>query len=249
MVQEKTQINSIVLSTPPLPPKVVAQLASWHIHTVQDLMDMGVVKAFLLLKQAGLTLTFSTLWSLESITTGIPVQQISIEKKNSLKNLVKQALPVAVFPEQNTLEHYMKCALEEAKKAFGIQEVPVGCIVVKDGQIIGSGFNHCMAKNSVMQHAELVAMTQAMAFLNHCRLENCDLYVTLEPCAMCAGAILQARVKRVVFGAREPQMGAAGSVVNLFASSKLNTHTAILGGVLAQESQNLLQTFFQNRRE
>ena len=128
-------------------------------------------------------------------------------------------------------------------------EVPVGAVEVRQGEIIGRGTNACVAEHSVCRHAEIAALTEAGRRLGNYRLDGCDLYVTLEPCSMCAGAIMQSRIRRLIDAAAEPKTGAAGSVLDLFANRQLNPHTAVQGGVLAGESAQLLQRFFQERRQ
>ncbi len=142
----------------------------------------------------------------------------------------------------------MREALSQAREAAAAGEVPVGAVVVRDGQVIASGRNAPLAGHDPTGHAEIVALRAAAQALGNYRLDDCELFVTLEPCAMCSGAMLQARLKRVVFGALEPKTGAAGSVVDLFASKQLNHQTAVQGGVLANESAALLQSFFSGRR-
>ena len=142
----------------------------------------------------------------------------------------------------------MQAALAEARAAMAAGEVPVGAVVVKNGQIIATGRNSPIDAHDPTAHAEMVALRAAAKALGNYRLDECELFVTLEPCAMCSGALLQARIKRVVFGATEPKTGAAGSVLNLFAEERINHQTAVQGGVLAEESGALLQTFFGERR-
>ena len=142
----------------------------------------------------------------------------------------------------------MQAALAEASAAMAAGEVPVGAVVVKNGQIIATGRNSPIDAHDPTAHAEMVALRAAAKALGNYRLDECELFVTLEPCAMCSGALLQARIKRVVFGATEPKTGAAGSVLNLFAEERINHQTAVQGGVLAEESGALLQTFFGERR-
>ena len=144
--------------------------------------------------------------------------------------------------------HWMRLALDEARLAAQEGEVPVGAVVVKDGQLIGSGRNASIAAHDPSAHAEIVAMRAAAAALGNYRLDGCELFVTLEPCAMCSGAMLHARLKRVVFGATDPRTGAAGSVMNIFAHSQLNHQTQVQGGVLATEAALQLQAFFKPRR-
>ena len=142
----------------------------------------------------------------------------------------------------------MQLALNEARKAMAGGEVPVGAVVVRNGQVIGIGRNAPIDAHDPTAHAEINAIRAAAKVLGNYRLDDCELYVTLEPCAMCSGAMLHARLKRVVFGAADPKTGAAGSVLNLFDEDKLNHQTALKGGVLAQESATLLQSFFSERR-
>lgn len=143
----------------------------------------------------------------------------------------------------------MQQALELARIAADAGEVPVGAIVVKDGAIIGRGSNAPISTSDPTAHAEIRAMRDAATHLGNYRLVDCTLYVTLEPCAMCTGAIQHARIARLVYGASDPKTGACGSVVNLMAEPKLNHHTDITKGVLAQECGAMLSAFFAARRK
>ncbi|HEX9276087.1 MAG TPA: tRNA adenosine(34) deaminase TadA [Casimicrobiaceae bacterium] len=145
-------------------------------------------------------------------------------------------------------ERWMREALALARAAQDRGEVPVGAVVVRDGTIIGRGGNAPIAANDPTAHAEIAALRSAAAALGNYRLPDCDLYVTLEPCAMCAGAIMHARVRRLVFGARDPKTGACGSVIDLFAEARLNHHTRVTGELLATECGALLSAFFAARR-
>ena len=142
----------------------------------------------------------------------------------------------------------MQLALEQARIAESQGEVPVGAVIIKDGQVVAVGHNQPIGSHDPTAHAEIVAMRAAAAALGNYRLDGCALYVTLEPCSMCAGAILESRVQQVIYGAREPKTGAAGSVINLFDLAQLNHHTAITSGVLEAESRELLTQFFLSRR-
>ncbi len=146
-------------------------------------------------------------------------------------------------------ETFMREALILARQAAGEGEVPVGAVVVKDGTVVGRGYNRPLSRRDPTAHAELVALREAAEKLGNYRLTGCGLYVTLEPCAMCAGAIMHARIGRVVYGAADPKSGACGSVVNLFAESRLNHHAVVASGVLAGEAGKLLQDFFSTRRQ
>lgn len=147
-----------------------------------------------------------------------------------------------------TDEYFMREALSLARAAECLGEVPVGALVVRDGIIVGRGFNSPIGESDPTAHAEIAALRDAGRNLDNYRLPGCELFVTLEPCAMCAGAILHARLARVVYGARDPKTGVHGSVVDLFAVDRLNHHTDVLGGVLADECSQLLSSFFAARR-
>lgn len=143
---------------------------------------------------------------------------------------------------------FMQQALALAGLAANSGEVPVGAIVVKEGEIIGRGSNAPIGRHDPTAHAEIQAMREAAAHLGNYRLVDCTLYVTLEPCAMCAGAIQHARIKKLVYGASDPKTGACGSVINLMAEPKLNHHTEVIGGVLMAECGAVLTDFFKLRR-
>ena len=142
----------------------------------------------------------------------------------------------------------MQQALTLARAAGDAGEVPVGAVVVKDGVVVGRGYNRPIAGHDPTAHAEIMALRDAAQSLGNYRLPGCELFVTLEPCAMCAGAMMHARIARVIFGAADPKAGACGSVVNLFAEARLNHHAVVTGGVLADEAGQLLKDFFARRR-
>ena len=143
---------------------------------------------------------------------------------------------------------FMREALVLAAQAAAAGEVPVGAVVVKDGTVIGRGSNRPITSNDPTAHAEIVALREAAAKLGNYRLPGCDLYVTLEPCAMCVGAMVHARVSRVVFGARDPKTGACGSIVDLPSIAHWNHHGVFTGGVLETECGQVLKEFFAERR-
>ena len=145
--------------------------------------------------------------------------------------------------------HWMTLALAQARAALEAGEVPVGAVLVKDGALVASGRNAPVARHDPTLHAEIDALRAGAQALGNYRLDGCELFVTLEPCAMCAGAMLHARLARVVFGAADPKTGAAGSVLDLFGNSQLNHQTQVQGGVLADDCAQLLQDFFRGRRE
>lgn len=143
---------------------------------------------------------------------------------------------------------FMQQALDLAVQAATENEVPVGALVVQDDVVIGRGFNQPIGRHDPTAHAEIMALRDAAQKVGNYRLPGCTLYVTVEPCAMCSGAIQHARIARVVYGTVEPKTGACGSVVNLFAEQRLNHHAEVEGGLLAEESAALIASFFQRRR-
>ncbi|QVL45885.1 MAG: tRNA adenosine(34) deaminase TadA [Methylophilaceae bacterium] len=145
-------------------------------------------------------------------------------------------------------QHFMQIAIALAQEAQAEGEVPVGAIVVKNGLIVGRGYNAPIKEHDPSAHAEILALRDAANNLSNYRLIDCTLYVTLEPCAMCTGAIQHARIAHLVYGANDVKTGACGSVINLMAEAKLNHHTKVTGGVLAEECAGLLTAFFKERR-
>lgn len=238
----------MLLSSPPFSQKVLDTLNKLDLKTVEQLTQLGAISAFLHLKESGLTITRSTLWQLYAITEQQHLSDITDEKKKQLLSQLKAHPPIAIFPETTTLNNYMTQALLEAKKAYNIEEIPIGCIIVYRNQIIGRGYNQSRLKNLISAHAELIAIQEASSFIKNFRLENCDLYTTVEPCPMCASAIIQARIRRVIIGTMEPRTGAAGSVIDLFGSRNINQHTAVYKGVLQKQCQNILHDFFRAKR-
>ncbi|MDP2783755.1 MAG: tRNA adenosine(34) deaminase TadA [Sulfurimicrobium sp.] len=149
---------------------------------------------------------------------------------------------------QAKTDFFMATALELAQQGGALGEVPVGAIVVFQDQIIGRGFNAPISRQDPSAHAEIQAIRDAAQRLGNYRLVDCDLYVTLEPCVMCAGAIMHARIERLFYGASDPKTGACGSIINLFQEKRLNHHTEVIGGVLAEKCGSVLSDFFAERR-
>ena len=146
-------------------------------------------------------------------------------------------------------EKYMKAAIREAQKAYALDEVPIGCVIVQNGKIIARGYNRRNTDKNTLAHAEMSAIKKASKKTGDWRLEDCTLYVTLEPCQMCAGAIVQSRLGRVVIGSMNPKAGCAGSVINLLQMKQFNHQVEMMTGVLEEECSTMLSTFFQELRE
>lgn len=146
-------------------------------------------------------------------------------------------------------EKYMREAIKQAKKAYALEEVPIGCVIVYEGKIIGRGYNRRTVDRNTLAHAELLAIRKAGRKLDDWRLDGCTMYVTLEPCQMCAGAIVQARIKRVVVGCMNPKAGCAGSILNLLDVETFNHQAELTTGVLEEECSAMMTRFFRELRE
>lgn len=145
-------------------------------------------------------------------------------------------------------EKYMKMAIAQAKKAYSLGEVPIGCVIVYNGKVIGRGYNRRKTDKNTLSHAELTAIKKASKAIGDWRLEGCTMYVTLEPCQMCAGACVQARIDKVVIGCMSPKSGCAGSILNILQREEFNHQVEITKGVLEEECSNLLTRFFSELR-
>lgn len=146
-------------------------------------------------------------------------------------------------------EKYMKEAIKQAKKAYELLEVPIGCVIVHEDKIIGRGYNRRTTDKNPLAHAELLAIKKASRKLNDWRLEDCTMYVTLEPCQMCSGAIIQARIKRVVVGCMNPKAGCAGSILNLLEVKEFNHQAELMTGVMESECSLMMKEFFRQLRQ
>lgn len=151
--------------------------------------------------------------------------------------------------DSEKIKHYMQGALAHAKKAHNIDEVPVGAVIVKDNKIIAGAHNQLIHNSDPTGHAEIIAIREAAKSIGNYRLVGCDMFVTLEPCLMCLGAIFNARINSLFFGAFDKKTGACESILSLASNKKINHHCAIKGGVLEEESKALLQKFFQDKRQ
>ena len=185
----------------------------------------------------------------EATQKGLATRQRRWEARNEkrrLKALEEEAKAAKIKAED---EKYMKEAIKQAKKAAKIGDVPIGCVLVKDGQIIARGYNRRNTDKNTLSHAELNAIKKASKKLGDWRLEGCTMYVTLEPCQMCAGALMQSRIDRVVIGSMNPKAGCAGSVLNLLDIKQFNHQAELTTGVLEEECSALMTGFFRELRE
>lgn len=236
------------LTTPPLPPRLLAWLAEQGIRTRQELDSRGVIACYLLFKAARQPASLRLLYALEAARRGVHWQVLDDTDRLALRSALNRHPLVRPAPPAAEAESFMRHALALAEQAAQHGEVPVGAVLVRSGTIIGQGFNRPIGLSDPSAHAEIQALRHAGQQLDNYRFTGCDLYVTLEPCPMCAGALLQARLDRVIYAAADPKAGAAGSVLNLFAERHLNSHTACFSGTLAAEASQQLTAFFRQRR-
>lgn len=179
--------------------------------------------------------------------------ELTKSERRRLSRLQKKVELLKVQQEEEKAQYnrdiyYMKEAIRQAKKAAVLNEVPIGCVIVKDDVIISRGYNRRNTDHSTLSHAEISAIRKASRKLNDWRLEDCTLYVTLEPCQMCAGAIVQARIKRVVVGSMNPKAGCAGSILNILQMKEFNHQVELVTGILKEECSDLLKAFFRKLR-
>jgi len=175
-----------------------------------------------------------------------PAQPLPVSTDSSARAMPGVDARAEEFNERD--RRFMQIALDQALLAQSAGEVPVGAVLVRDGEVLATGYNQPIGRHDPTAHAEIVALRAAALQVGNYRLSGCELYVTLEPCAMCAGAIQHARISRLVWGAKDPKTGACGSVVDLFSQSLLNHHAQVVSQVMAPESAALLQGFFAQRR-
>lgn len=231
--------------------KIVEQLAVLDITDLAKFCQLETISIFFLLKNSGYPTTPQLLYQLDAARRRINWHDINQKERKFLRQALRENLPVpAPFPTKEEIAQFMGIALQLAHQAEIKDEVPIGAVVVKDRQIIiGQGYNNTITQQSPLAHAELLALQEAATTIGNYRLVDCDLYITLEPCIMCAGAILQARIKRLIFGTKEPKSGAAGSVINIFANHQLNAHTAVFGPVDQVNCAKQLTNFFRQKRQ
>ena len=177
------------------------------------------------------------------------MQEERTEQKERISGREIKARFRSKTPDRAKQEHFMKEAIRQAKKAARLGEVPIGCVIVKDGAVIARGYNRRNTDKSTLSHAEISAIRKASKKLGDWRLEGCSLYVTLEPCQMCAGAIVQARISEVVIGCMSPKSGCAGSVLNLLQMEEFNHQVILETGILEKECSMMLSDFFKNMRK
>ena len=202
-----------ILNKMSIPKYLQHRLLALNIKTIKDLMLYDPIHLYKLMKINDPSLSFNVLLDLYAISNQIDYNSINSELKKLLINRYKQLLPIREYPSNNDINYYLNQALSKAQEGLLNNEVPIGAIIVSNGQIIASSYN--ITSNNILHHAEIIAISEAQQKLNSNRLIDCDIYVTIEPCVMCVGAIIQARIRNVIFGAVEPKTGAIQSQFKL----------------------------------
>ncbi len=205
----------------------------------------GYLNAFAKLRLLYPSLAYQALFDLYWLTNEVENKQLSFEQQQILIAEYKKLPPLhAVISSQQTT-FYLELALEQAYLARELNEVPIGALIVRDNQVIGRGYNRTRIDNNILAHAEIIAIQDAQNNLNNHRLVGCDLYVTIEPCLMCSGAIIHSRLQRVIYGANEPKTGACASQYNVFANKQTNHHCQVIGPIDQSKYNQLIHEFFR----
>lgn len=224
-----------------------AKLCQIGINNLDELMTIGYLEAFSRLKLAFTGISFKELFLLYACINQIEYQNLSDDLKMQLIKEFRELPPHHKPLSPETINKYLMIAEELAYQAKDVGEIPIGALIVEDDQIIGRGFNQTRSHNDILAHAEIEAIREAQKFKQNFRLNNCDLYVTIEPCLMCSGAIINSRIRRLVFGAREPKTGACISQFQSFNNIEVNHHCEVIGPVDQNKYSQLLTDFFRNK--
>ncbi len=223
------------------------KLSQIGINNLDELMAIGYLEAFSRLRLILSGISFKELFLLYSLVNQIEYQKLSEDLKSVLIEEFRQLPPRHKPLAVETINKYLMIAEELAYQAKDVGEIPIGALIVENDQIIGKGFNQTRSHNDILAHAEIEAIREAQKFKQNFRLNNCDLYVTIEPCLMCSGAIINSRIRRLVFGAREPKTGACVSQFQSFNNIEVNHHCEVIGPVDQNKYSQLLTDFFRNK--
>lgn len=232
-----------------IPHYLQQKLIKLELNDERLLYRLGYMEVFAELKLAYPSLGFQALYDLFALCQGTQTYPLSTEIKQSLLERYKKMPPHYPRLSDETIANYLHQSEMQAKVALSLQEIPIGAIIVKDGKVIGRGYNRNRIDNNILHHAEIVAIQDAQCFLGNHRLNNCDLYVTIEPCLMCAGAIINSRIRRVIFGALEPKTGACCSQHQAFENKKTNHHCQVIGPINNDYYCQMVKQFLRNSRK
>ncbi len=233
----------------PIPTYLAEKLKPLGLNSVELIRKHGYLEIYAQLKIAYPSINFYPLYSLYSISQGIALYSLAPKQQQELVGAYKGLTKRHLWLAEETISRYLKAAEEQALEAAMIQEIPIGAVVVYQDQIIGRGHNQTRRLSSIFAHAEIIALKQAEAVLANFRLPECDLYLTIEPCLMCSGAIINSRIRRVIFGALEPKTGASHSQLQVFANKSINHNTHIIGPIDQERYSAPLREFLRQQRE
>lgn len=231
-----------------IPFYLVNKLSQVGIDREDQLHQQNYLAVFAWLKDQFKSLNFNTLYDLYAITHNLPLNSLTTLQKSTIRHDFKQSLPCYLPPETNDITKFLDLAQKQGQIAATLNEIPIGACIVYQGNVIATGYNQVETKTNITLHAEIVAIEEASKKLGGVRLNECDLYVTIEPCLMCCGAIIASRVKRVIFGSIEPKTGACVSQYQVFENKEHNHHTQVIGPVDNQKYARELKEFLQNKR-
>ncbi len=231
-----------------IPNYLISKLASVGIKTIEELHNYDYLKVYKWIKDLHPSIGKNVLFDLYSISNSLAINSISESIKSAILVEFDQLLPTYMPLEKQLIRNNLGKAQEQADIAFLSGEIPIGAVVIYKNNIIGVGSNQTISKCDIIAHAEIIAIQGAQKHLKSHRLTDCDLYVTVEPCIMCAGAIIHSRIKRVIFGATEPKTGAVISQYAIFANKQVNHHTETVGPLNNEYYGQQLTKFFNNKR-
>lgn len=224
------------------------KLKAFTIDSVANLLGHNYLQVFAWIRDKYPSSSYKILYDLYCIVSDLPLNSLDAAQKKQIKQLYTQVLPCYAPLDERVIKKYLDLAYEQAKLASSSNEIPVGAVIVRDNQVIGSGYNLGMGTNLPCMHAEINALTNAAKYLDNIYLAGCDLYVTIEPCLMCSGAIINSRIKRVIFGALQEKTGAVISQYKVFDNKRVNHHTQACGPIDTTKYSNLLKQFLKSRR-
>jgi tRNA(adenine34) deaminase len=224
------------------------KLKDFTIESLSDLMQYDYLKVFAWLRDIYPSSSYKVLYDLYCIVSNLPLNSLDIAREKHLRQLYKKILPCYAPLKTTSIKRYLDLAYEQSELAGKQNEIPVGVVIVKDEKVIGCGYNFSKTTNLPGMHAEICAITNASRYLNSAYLSGCDLYVTIEPCLMCSGAIINSRIKRVIFGALESKTGAVVSQYQVFDNKAVNHHTQVYGPIDSVKYSKALRNFLQSKR-
>lgn len=225
-----------------------SKLQNFSINSVNEVKQFGYCAVFAWLRDKYPNTSYNTLYDLYCLNYDLPLNSLGKSNLDSIKQSYLNSLPCYIPLIKDTIDRYLNLALEISLEARAIDEIPIGALIVKDDKIIATGYNTTRSTNNSIKHAEVVAINKAQEELDSLYLYNCDLYVTIEPCLMCSGVIINSRVKRVIFGAIEPKTGAVTSQYQVFNNKNVNHHTQVIGPLDNKKYSRALSEFLKAKR-